>query len=390
MPTYNRSDVAFERGEGAYLFGTDGRRYLDFASGIAVTALGHAHPHLIEALTEQAQKIWHCSNIFTIPQQQRLAERMIANSFADTVFFCNSGAEAVECGIKTIRKYHHVTGNPQKKWIIACDDSFHGRTIATIFAAGQQKLIEGFDPVVPGFKHVPFGNLNEMRAAVSDEIGGILVEPIVGEGGYKAADPDFIKGLRAICDEFGLLLMFDEVQCGNGRTGKYWAHEWFGVTPDVMATAKGMGGGFPVGACLATEAAAQGMTAGSHGSTYGGNPLAMAVGNAVLDILLEPGFLEHVQRVGDYFGETLATLVAQFPGVFTEVRGMGLMRGIRCAEGVTNTDMVASLRDAGFLAVGAGQNVIRMAPPLIIEESHVDEAAGYLSEAAAALPKAAE
>ena len=373
LPTYNRNQLAFEKGEGPYLFANDGRRYLDFASGIAVTCLGHAHPHLVKALAEQSAKLWHCSNIFEIPDQQRLAERMTANTFADSVFFCNSGAEAVETGIKTIRRYHFANGNPEKYRVICAEGAFHGRTLTTIFAGGQPKHTEGFGPEVPGFDHVAFGNLNEARAAVTPETGGILVEPIQGEGGYKPADPGFIKGLRAICDEFGLLLMFDEVQCGNGRTGKYFAHEWFDTTPDVMATAKGMGGGFPVGACLTTAEAGKGMIAGTHGSTYGGNPLAMAVANAVLDVMLEPGFFDRVAAMGKIIMAGLEEVVRDFPDIFVEARGMGLMVGIKCAEGVVNGEMVEALREGGLLCVGAGENVVRMAPPLTIEEAQIHE-----------------
>lgn len=384
MPTYARCDIAFERGEGPWLFATDGRRFLDFASGIAVTSLGHNHPHLVKALTEQAGKIWHCSNIFQIPGQEKLAERLVANSFADTVFFSNSGAEAVECGIKMIRKYHHDSGHPEKYRIICANQSFHGRTLTTIFAAGQEKLTKGFGPEVPGFDHVAFGNLNELRAAITPETGGILVEPIQGEGGYKSAPEGYLKGLRAVCEEFGLLLMFDEVQCGMGRSGHLFAYEEEGVGPDIMALAKGIGGGFPIGACLATEEAAKGMVVGSHGSTYGGNPLAMAVGNAVLDVMLADGFLEHVNKMADRLETRLAELMAAHPDVFIERRGRGLMRGLRCAEGVVNADMVARLRDAGLLTVGAGDNVVRMAPPLIIEAGQIDEGAKIMGEVAGA------
>lgn len=374
MPTYNRTEIAFEKGEGAYLFARDGRRFLDFASGIAVTCLGHSHPHLVSALTEQAQKLWHCSNIFTIPDQQRLAERLVANTFADTVFFGNSGAEAVECAIKLARRYQFVSGHPEKHKIICTTNAFHGRTLTTIFAGGQPKHTEGFGPPVPGFVHVAFGNLNEMRAAIDDETAAILVEPIQGEGGYKPAPDGYLEGLRAVADEFGLLLMLDEVQSGNGRTGKMYAHELTDAKPDVMATAKGMGGGFPLGACLATEDAAKGMVAGTHGSTYGGNPLASAVGNAVLDVLLEPGFLDSVAERGAELMAALQGLVDAHPTIFVEARGVGLMVGLKCAAEVNNGEMVAALRDAGFLTVGAGDNVVRMAPPLILESAHIAEA----------------
>ncbi len=384
LPTYQRSDIAFERGEGAYLYASDGRRFLDFASGIAVTGLGHSHPHLIAALTEQANKFWHCSNIFTIPGQQRLAERLVAATFADTVFFCNSGSEAVECGIKMIRRYHWITGNPQKNRIICMTGGFHGRTLATIYAGGQAKHTEGFAPAVDGFDHVAYGNLNELKAAVTPETGGILVEPIQGEGGYRPAPEGYLKGLRQIADEYGLLLMLDEVQCGNGRTGKLFAYELEGVEPDIVATAKGMGGGFPVGACLAREDAAQGMTAGTHGSTYGGNPLAMAVANAVLDVILEPGFLDRVQAAGEQFRTALDGLAAAHPETFVEARGVGLMMGLKCVDAIPSRDFVAALRDVGLLTVAAGDNVVRFAPPLIIDQSHIDEAAGMIEAAVGA------
>ena len=382
MPTYARFDIAFERGEGAYLYTADGRRYLDFASGIGVTMLGHSHPHLVAALEEQARKLWHCSNLFRIPEQERLAERLVQHTFADTMFFCNSGAEAIECAIKTTRKYHHETGHPERYRIICVTGAFHGRTLATIAAGGQEKHIEGFEPLVAGFDHVSFENLNELRAAITTETAAIMVEPVIGEGGIKAASTAYLRALREIADEFGLLLIFDEVQCGSGRTGKYFAHEWADVSPDIAATAKGLGGGFPIGACLATEKAAVGMTAGTHGSTFGGNPLAVAVANAVLDVVLEEGFLDNVVRMADYTRDRLDRLVAGYPGVFEEVRGAGLMLGLKCA--VPSADMVAALQGDGLLTVGAGENVVRLAPPLIIEESHVEEAAGTIERACAA------
>ncbi len=381
MPTYNRVDLAFERGEGPYLFSADGTRYLDFACGIAVTALGHSHPHLVAALTEQAGKFWHCSNIFQIPDQQRLGERLVEATFADTAFFGNSGAEAVECGIKIIRKYQHATGNPEKYRIITCSGAFHGRTLATISAAGQDNLIDGFGPAVEGFDHVAFGNLNELRAAIGGQTGGILVEPVQGEGGIKVADLDYIRGLRQVADEFSLLLMFDEIQCGMGRTGRLFAHEWAGIAPDVMAVAKGLGGGFPVGACLATENAAQGMVAGTHGSTFGGNPLAMAVANAVLDVILAGGFLVGVERIAGVLYRRLEGLVSEYPSVFEEARGLGLMLGLKCA--VPNAEMLTKLRQAGLLTVAAADNVVRLLPPLVIEESHIDEALDILERVAA-------
>jgi acetylornithine/N-succinyldiaminopimelate aminotransferase len=387
MPTYNRADLAFERGEGVYLYGTDGKRYLDFMAGIAVDVLGHAHPHLVAVLTEQAKKLWHVSNIYRIPDQERLAERLAAHTFADTSFFCNSGAEAVECGIKMIRKYHHNAGNLERYRIIGAENAFHGRTLTTIFAAGQDKLTEGFGPAVPGFDHVPFGNLNELRAAITEETAGILVEPVQGEGGILPGDVEYLRGLRAVADEYDLVLMYDEIQCGVGRTGKFFAHEWAdGAAPDVMAIAKGLGGGFPVGACLATEKAAAGMVAGTHGSTFGGNPLAMAVANGVLDVVLEPGFLEQVGAVAKTLHAMLADMVAKFPSIFVEVRGKGLMAGLRCADAVVNAEMVAALRAAGLLSAGAGANVVRFVPPLIITDAHVAEAAAIIETVAAGWP----
>src|SRR5271169_6565644 len=321
MPTYGRWDVAVDRGEGPYLYATDGRKFLDFTSGIAVTGLGHCHPHLVAAITEQAKRLWHASNLFQIPGQERLAQRLVDNTFADTVFFGNSGAEACELALKIARKYQSDTGHPERYRIVACEGSFHGRTLATLAAAGNEAYLKGFGPPMDGFDHVAFGNLNEMRAAIGNETAAIFVEPIQGEGGVRAAPAGYLKGLREIADEFGLLLVYDEVQCGMGRTGKLFAHEWEGVPPDVMAIAKALGGGFPIGACLATERAATGMVAGTHGSTFGGNPLAMAVGNAVLDVMLEEGFLERVRATGAYFHEQLQSLIKKYPSVFTEIRG---------------------------------------------------------------------
>jgi acetylornithine/N-succinyldiaminopimelate aminotransferase len=385
LPTYARYDLAFERGEGAYLFTKDGRKYLDFASGIAVTVLGHSHPHLVNAVVEQAKKLWHCSNLFEIPGQQRLAERLVANTFADTVFFGNSGAEAIELALKMVRKYHDDTGNPDKYRVIACNGSFHGRTLATLAAAGNPKYLKGYAPDVEGFDHVAFGNLNELRNAIGETTAAILVEPVQGEGGIKPASLDYLRGLRAVADEYGLLLVFDEVQCGMGRTGKLFAHEWAGIAPDILGVAKGLGGGFPVGACLATERAASGMTAGAHGSTFGGNPLAMAAGNAVLDVMLEEGFLPEVDRIARILWKQLAALVAEYPTVFAEIRGAGLLLGLRCV--IPNTDVIDRMREHGLLSVGAGENVIRLMPPLIIDESHVEEAVGILDTVAASFSK---
>lgn len=380
MPTYARADIAFEKGEGVYLFGNDGRRYLDFGSGIAVTALGHCHPHLVKALTEQAQKVWHTSNLFRIPAGEKLAERLVANSFADTVFFTNSGAESNECAIKIARKYQHDTGHPERYRVITCGGAFHGRTLATIAAGRQEKHLKGFDPIVDGFDQVAFGNLNELRAAITKETAAILVEPIQGEGGIRPATLDYLRGLRKVADEFGLILIFDEVQCGMGRTGKLFAHEWAGIAPDVMPLAKGLGSGFPLGACLANEKAAVGMTAGTHGSTFGGNPLAMAVANAVLDVMLSDGFMERVERMGELLWQKLGAVVKRHPKVFAELRGANLMLGLKCV--VPSGEMVDRLRAAGLLTVGAGENVVRVLPPLIVEESHVDEGVAIIDRVA--------
>jgi acetylornithine/N-succinyldiaminopimelate aminotransferase len=377
MPTYGRADIAFERGEGPYLYSTDGVRYLDFTAGIGVNALGHAHPKLVAALREQAGRLWHTSNMFHIPGQERCAERMVANTFADTVFFCNSGAEAVECGIKTVRSHFDAAGEPGRYRIICADQAFHGRTLATISAGGQDKLLKGFEPAVEGFDHVGFGNLNETRAAITDETAAILIEPVQGEGGIRPAQEDYLQGLRAIADEYGMLLFFDEVQCGMGRTGKLFAHEWAGVTPDVMAIAKGIGGGFPVGACLATEDAARGMVPGSHGSTYGGNPLAMAVANTVLDVMLEDGFLDHVRDMGARLLEGLRHAVKSYPKILQDVRGRGLMIGLVCVDDAK--PLFAKLRENRLLTVLAGGNVVRMLPPLITEQQQIDEALEILS-----------
>lgn len=372
LPTYNPADLAFERGEGAYLFTADGQRFLDFTSGIGVTSLGHAHPHIVAALKEQAGKLWHCSNLYTIPGQQRLAERLVANSFADTVFFCNSGAEAVEAGIKMARRYHHGAGHPERFRIICAENAFHGRTLADISAGGQEKHTQGFGPLVEGFDHVPFANLNELRSAIGAETAAILAEPVQGEGGIRPASEEYLRGLREAADEFGLLLFFDEVQCGMGRTGRFFAHEWAGVKPDIVAVAKGIGGGFPLGACLASEKAASAMDGGSHGSTYGGNPLAMAAGNAVLDILLGDGFLDHVVAMAALLRARLDDLTTRHQEIFTGVRGLGLMLGLECA--VANRELMVKLRENGLLTLTAGDDVLRLLPPLVIEESHVDEA----------------
>ncbi len=387
MPTYARMDVAFDRGEGAYLYTGDGRRYLDFGAGIAVASLGHCHPHLVAALRGQAERLWHCSNLYHIPEQQRLAARLVDATFADSAFFCNSGAEAIECGLKMVRRYHDLDGNPGRYRVITVAGAFHGRTLATIAAGGSPKHLDGFDPMVDGFDRVPFGNLDEVRAAITPETAAILVEPIQGEGGIHPATAQFLRGLRAAADAHGLLLVFDEVQCGLGRTGRLFAHEWAGVTPDIMAAAKGLGGGFPVGACLATERAASALTPGSHGSTFGGNPLAMAVANAVLDVVLEDGFLDRVRAVGERLREGLEGLVAKHPDVLAGVRGNGLMLGLSC--GVENTVLLARLFDNAMLTVPAADNVVRLLPPLVIGEDHVREALEILDLSCAALAEKA-
>jgi acetylornithine/N-succinyldiaminopimelate aminotransferase len=387
MPTYGRWDVAVERGEGCYLYATDGRKFLDFTSGIAVTALGHCHPRLIEAVTSQAHKLWHTSNLFHIPGQQRLAERLVAGSFADTVFFNNSGAEAVELSLKVARKYQSETGHPERYRVIGCHGSFHGRSFATLAAAGAEAYLRGFGPVMDGFDHVAFNNLNEMRAAVTEETAAILVEPVQGEGGVRAPSADYLKGLRDICDEFGLVLVYDEVQCGMGRTGRLFAHEWAGVTPDIMAVAKALGNGFPIGACLATEKAAGGMVAGTHGSTFGGNPMAVAAGNAALDVMLDPGFFDRVQGVARHLWSKLDGLVASYPKLFAELRGSGHLLGIRCQSNVTAGDFVAKLRTNGLLCLTAGDNVLRILPPLIVSEREVDDAVAVIDKVAREWPQ---
>ncbi|HEV2188906.1 MAG TPA: aspartate aminotransferase family protein [Stellaceae bacterium] len=384
MPTYGRWDVAVERGEGCYLWSTDGRKFLDFTSGIAVTSLGHCHPQVIAALTKQANTLWHSSNLFRIPGQEKLAERLVANSFADTVFFNNSGAEAVELSIKVARKYQSETGHPERYRVIGCNGSFHGRSFATLAAAGAEAYLKGFGPVMDGFDHVAFNNLNEMRAAVTEKTAAILVEPVQGEGGVRAPSTDYLLGLRQICDEFGLLLVYDEVQCGMGRTGKLFAHEWAGVPPDIMAVAKALGNGIPIGACLATEKAAVGMVAGSHGSTFGGNPLSVSAGNAVLDVMLAPGFFDKVNDTAKYLWGKLEGLVAAHPKLFEGVRGSGMLLGIKCV--VTAGDVVAKARAKGLLVLTAGDNVLRILPPLVAGKKEIDEAIGILTQVASEWP----
>jgi len=387
LPTYARADLAFERGEGPYLFDEKGERYLDFAAGIAVNALGHAHPHLVKALTEQAGKVWHTANTYRIPGQERLAKRLVDASFADTVFFTNSGVEAIECAIKMARRHHFVTGAPERFRLITFEGAFHGRTLAAIAAGGQEKYLEGFGPKMEGFDQVPFADMKAVAQAFGPATAGILIEPVQGEGGVRVATPSFLKALRDFCDEKGILLVLDEVQTGVGRTGKFFAHEWAGITPDIMAIAKGIGGGFPVGACLATEEAASGMVKGTHGSTFGGNPLAMAVGNAVLDVILAPSFLPRVVKVANHLNQQLAMLAAEHPSIVAEVRGQGLLLGIKL--NVPSADFLAAARARKLLLVGGGDNVVRLLPPLIVDESHVREAIGILSDTAADFEKVA-
>ena len=382
LPTYARAPIAFERGEGAWAITTEGERYLDFGAGIAVNALGHAHPHLVEALTAQAQRIWHTSNLFTMPDGERLARRLCEATFADRVFFANSGAEANECAIKMARKYHAAKGHPERYRIITFEGAFHGRTLATIAAGGQQKYIDGFGPKVDGFDQVPFDDEAALRAAIGPETAALMIEPIQGEGGLRSVPVRFLKLLRELCTQHDLLLIFDEIQTGVGRTGRFFAHEHSGVTPDIMSIAKGIGGGFPMGACLATEEAASGMTLGSHGTTFGGNPLAMAVGNAVLDVILAPGFLEHVQQTALRLRQSLAQLKDQHPDIIADIRGEGLMLGLKLHT--LNAEFVVHARDAGLLVVAAGDNVVRLLPPLIIGEAEVAEAVARLDQAARA------
>jgi acetylornithine/N-succinyldiaminopimelate aminotransferase len=379
LPTYARVDLAFERGEGAWLVTADGERYLDFTSGVAVNALGHSHPHMIEAVTEQAKKVWHVSNLYRIPEGERLADRLCQASFADTVFFQNSGAEALECAIKMARKYQSASGAPERYRIVTFEGAFHGRTLAALAATGNKKYLDGFGPPMPGFDQVAFGDLAAVKKAIGPETAAILVEPIQGEGGVRVAAPAFLRGLRELCDKHGLLLMFDEVQSGLARTGRLFDYQRSGVEPDIMTLAKALGGGFPIGACLATTEASKGMTVGTHGSTFGGNQLAMAAGNAVLDVMLAPGFLEHVQKVALLFKQRLAELKDRHASVIAEVRGEGLLMGLRMVPPASA--MVDELRNEKMITVAAGDNVVRLLPPLIIGETEVSEAVARIDRA---------
>jgi acetylornithine/N-succinyldiaminopimelate aminotransferase len=379
LPTYARVNLAFVRGEGAWLTTTDGERYLDFTAGVAVNALGHAHPHLIEALTEQAKALWHVSNLYRIPQAERLAERLCAATFADLVFFANSGAEAMECAIKVARKYHAANGDPERFRIITFEGAFHGRTLATLAAGGQKKYLEGFGPVAEGFDQVPFVDIEAVKRVIGPQTAAVLIEPIQGEGGVRVAPPQALQVLRKLCDEHGLLLVLDEVQCGVGRSGELFAHQRFGIKPDIMGIAKAIGGGFPLGACLATAEAAKGMTTGTHGSTFGGNPLAMAAGNAVLDVVLAPGFLDHVRRCAVLFNQRLAELKDRHAGLIAEVRGEGLLLGLRAVR--SSAELVDEFRAEKLLTVAAGENVVRLLPPLIIAEAEIAEAVARIDRA---------
>jgi acetylornithine/N-succinyldiaminopimelate aminotransferase len=380
MPNYNRADLAFERGEGAFLFDTAGRRFLDFGAGIATSSLGHGHPHLTAAIAEQAKRVIHVSNLYHIPQAEVLAQRFVDASFADSVFFCNSGAEANEGLVKAMRKTMADAGKPERYRVICFEGAFHGRTLAMLAATGNAKYLAGFGPEVDGFDQVPFNNLNALRAAITPATAGILIEPVQGEGGVRPAQLQFLRDLRATCDEFGIFLGLDEVQCGMGRTGKLFAHEWAGIKPDILSSAKGIAGGFPMGAVLATEQLAKALVPGSHGTTFGGGPLACAAANAVLDVVLAPGFLEDVDATGRYLWNGLEALINRYPSVFTDIRGSGLIVGLKCA--VPNGEVQAAAVAEGLLTVAAGENVLRLVPPLIVRRAECDAALAMLDRAA--------
>lgn len=387
MPTNPRTDLGFERGEGAYLYGSDGKRYLDFFSGIAVSTLGHAHPHLVETLRSHADKLWHITNNYRIPEQERLAERLTALSFADRAFFCNSGLEAAEGAIKLARKAQHTEGKPNRTGIVTIEGAFHGRSIAALAATGNGKYLEGFGPRAPGFSQVPFGDVAALEAALDGDVAAVMIEPVQGEGGVRPLDLDYLRRVRRLCDANDVFLVFDEVQCGMGRTGRLFAYQWAEVAPDIMMLAKGLGGGFPVGAILATERVGQCLTPGTHGSTFGGNPLAMAIANAVLDILVQQGFLEGVDRIARLLWSELESLVQRHGDVFSEVRGAGLLLGLRCIPPAGAC--VDAVRADGMLTHTAGENVLRMLPPLIIGERQVAEAIRHLESAASAIGRTA-
>jgi acetylornithine/N-succinyldiaminopimelate aminotransferase len=383
MPTYDRADLAFEKGEGAWLITADGRRFLDFGAGIATSSLGHGHPHLVAAIAEQAARVMHVSNLYRVPQAEHLADRLVENTFADSVFFCNSGAEANEGMVKMVRRYMARTGHPERTRMICFEGAFHGRTLAMLSATGNAKYLDGFGTPVDGFDHVPFGNMNALRDAITPQTAGILVEPIQGEGGVRVAPENFLRDLRAACDEWGLLLALDEVQSGMGRTGTLFAYQQSGIEPDVLSAAKGIAGGFPMGAILARESVAKHLTAGSHGTTFGGNPLAAAAANAVLDVLLAPGFLQGVARRGARLRAGLEILVAGARDVFSGVRGQGLMLGLACA--LPNKEVQAAGVAEGILTVAAGENTLRLVPPLVVTEADIDEALLRLRRTAARL-----
>jgi acetylornithine/N-succinyldiaminopimelate aminotransferase len=379
LPNYARSDLAFERGEGAWLWTVDGRRMLDFGSGIATASLGHGHPHLAKAIGEQAAKVMHVSNLYRIPGAERLAQRLVDATFADSVFFCNSGAEANEGMIKMMRRAMYDAGKGERFRFIVFEGAFHGRTLATLAATGNAKYLEGFGPVVEGFDQVPFNNMNAVRNAISGATAGIIVEPIQGEGGVRPADMQFLRDLRAVCDEYGIILGMDEVQSGVGRTGKLFAHEWAGITPDVMSVAKGIGGGFPLGAVLAKEQFAKALKPGTHGTTFGGNPLACAAGNAVLDVVLAPGFLDDVVRKGRRLRAELDEIAREYPQVYEDARGMGLLQGLKCV--LPQGEVQAACVAEGLMAITAGDNVLRLAPPLVVTDADLDEAIVMLRRA---------
>ncbi len=372
MPTYNRADLAFERGEGCWLYTVDGRRFLDFGAGIATSSLGHGHKHLTDAIAEQAHKVMHVSNLYRIPQAETLAARLVANTFADSVFFCNSGAEANEGMVKMMRKAQHDAGHPERYRVICFEGAFHGRTLAMLAATGNAKYLKGFGPEVDGFDHVPFNNMNALRDAITPQTAGVIIEPVQGEGGIRPAQLQFLRDLRTTCDEFGIFLGLDEVQCGMGRTGKLFAHEWAEIKPDVMSIAKGIAGGFPMGAILAKEHLAKSLYAGTHGTTFGGNPLACAAGNAVLDVVLAPGFLADVDRKARRLWFALVDIARDYPTVFEEARGAGLILGLKCL--VPNTEVQDAFMAEGLLSVGAGENVVRLVPPLVLTDADIDAA----------------
>lgn len=386
LPTYNRAPLEFVKGEGSWLFEADGRRFLDLGSGIAVNSLGHAHPKLVEVLSTQAQNLWHVSNLYKIPQQEKLADLLVDNTFADTVFFTNSGTEACELAVKMARKHFFEKDQPERVEIITFDGSFHGRSSAGIAAAGTEKMVKGFGPLLPGFMHLTFGDMDGLNNAISDRTAAVLIEPVQGEGGIRPVPDAEMKALRQICDDAGILLILDEVQCGVGRTGKFFAYEWSGITPDIMMVAKGIGGGFPLGAVLATEEAASGMTAGTHGSTYGGNPLGCAVGCAVVEEIMAPGFLDDVNRKAGLLRQRLEGLVGAHPEVFEEVRGSGLMLGLKCKA--VNMDVVQAGYDNLVITVPAADNVIRLLPPLTLSDDDISEAFNRLEQAALQIEQA--